>query len=62
MGPDDLVLCSGTLPRGTGFAERLAAASGAGFTSVSLWGATIPPPGLRVTATPTSGPCSPITG
>ena len=38
MGPDDLVLCSGTLPRGTGFAERLAAASGAGFTSVSLWG------------------------
>ena len=38
MGPDDLVLCSGTLPRGTGFAERLAAASAAGFTSVSLWG------------------------
>ncbi len=38
MGPDDLVLCSGTLPRGTGFAQRLAAASGAGFASVSLWG------------------------
>jgi sugar phosphate isomerase/epimerase len=38
MGPDDLVLCSGTLPRATSFADRLAAASGAGFTSVSLWG------------------------
>jgi sugar phosphate isomerase/epimerase len=38
MGPEDLVLCSGTLPRGTGFAERLAAASGAGFASISLWG------------------------
>lgn len=38
LGPHDLVLCSGTLPRGTGFGERLAAASGAGFTAVSLWG------------------------
>jgi len=37
-GPDDLVLCSGTLPRGVPFAERLAAASGAGFAAVSLWG------------------------
>jgi sugar phosphate isomerase/epimerase len=38
MGPDDLVLCSGTLARGIGFAERLAAASAAGFASISLWG------------------------
>lgn len=38
MGPDDLVLCSGTVARGIGFAERLAAASAAGFASVSLWG------------------------
>jgi sugar phosphate isomerase/epimerase len=38
VGPDDLVLCSGTLRRGTPFAERLAAASGAGFAGVSLWG------------------------
>ena len=38
MGPDDLVLCSGTLPRGVPFSERLAAASGAGFAAVSLWG------------------------
>ncbi len=38
MGPDDLVLCSGTLDRGTPFRARLAAASDAGFTAVSLWG------------------------
>jgi sugar phosphate isomerase/epimerase len=38
MGPDDLVLCSGTLRRGITFAERLSAASGAGFAGVSLWG------------------------
>jgi len=38
LGPDDLVLCSGTLPRGTGFDERLKAASEAGFAAVSLWG------------------------
>ncbi len=38
MGPDDLVLCSGTLPRGVPFTERLAAASGAGFAAISLWG------------------------
>jgi sugar phosphate isomerase/epimerase len=38
VGPDDLVLCSGTLRRGTPFAERLSAASGAGFAAVSLWG------------------------
>lgn len=38
LGRDDLVLCSGTLPRGTAFGERLAAASTAGFAGVSLWG------------------------
>ncbi len=38
MGPDDLVLCSGTLPRGTPFTERVSAAAAAGFTGISLWG------------------------
>jgi sugar phosphate isomerase/epimerase len=38
LGPDDLVLCSGTLRRGIPYAERLAAASEAGFAGVSLWG------------------------
>jgi sugar phosphate isomerase/epimerase len=38
MGPDDLVLCAGTLRRGTGFAERLAAAVAGGYSAVSLWG------------------------
>ena len=38
MGADDLVLCSGTLRRGIPFAERLDAASGAGFDAISLWG------------------------
>jgi len=38
MGPDDLILCSGTLRRGVPFAERVAAASAAGFAGVSLWG------------------------
>jgi sugar phosphate isomerase/epimerase len=38
MGPDDLVLCSGTLARGVPFSERLAAASDAGFAAISLWG------------------------
>jgi sugar phosphate isomerase/epimerase len=38
LGSGDLVLCSGTLPRGTSFADRLAAASAAGFAGVSLWG------------------------
>jgi sugar phosphate isomerase/epimerase len=38
MGPDDLVLCSGTLRGGIPFAERLSAAAGAGFTAVSMWG------------------------
>jgi sugar phosphate isomerase/epimerase len=38
LGPTDLVLCSGTLPRHVPFAERVAAASDAGFRAVSLWG------------------------
>jgi sugar phosphate isomerase/epimerase len=38
LGPDDLVLCSGTLPRDTSFEERLAAARDAGFAAISLWG------------------------
>jgi sugar phosphate isomerase/epimerase len=38
LGPDDLVLCSGTLGRHTLFRDRLEAASGAGYRAVSLWG------------------------
>jgi len=38
LGPDDLVLCSGTLPRAVPFAQRLQAASGAGYRAISLWG------------------------
>ncbi len=38
MGPDDLILCSGTLARGIPFAERVSAAAGAGFAAVSMWG------------------------
>jgi sugar phosphate isomerase/epimerase len=38
LGPDDLVLCSGTLPRGVPFRERLAAAVAGGFAGISLWG------------------------
>lgn len=38
LGAGDLVLCSGTLPRDTGFADRLGAAVAAGFAGVSLWG------------------------
>jgi sugar phosphate isomerase/epimerase len=41
MGPDDLVLCAGTLPPGIPFEERLAVAAEAGFASVSLWGRDI---------------------
>ena len=41
MGPDDLVLCAGTLPRGVPFAERLSVAADAGFRYVSLWGRDI---------------------
>ncbi len=38
LGPGATVLCSGTLARRTPFAERLAAASAAGFDGISLWG------------------------
>ena len=38
LGPEDLVLCSGTLARQTGFRQRLKAASDAGFAAISLWG------------------------
>jgi sugar phosphate isomerase/epimerase len=38
LGPDDLVLCAGTLPRGTPFRERCRAASAAGFAAISVWG------------------------
>jgi sugar phosphate isomerase/epimerase len=38
LGPEDLVLCSGTLPRNVPFLERLRAASAAGYRAVSLWG------------------------
>lgn len=38
LGPGDLVLCSGTLPRATDFATRLEAAVAGGFSAVSLWG------------------------
>src|SRR5690349_3210915 len=37
LGAGDLVLCSGTLPRGTPWTERLEAASRAGFTGLSVW-------------------------
>ncbi len=38
LGQGSLVLCSGTLPRDTGFAERLAAAAAAGYDAISMWG------------------------
>jgi len=38
LSSNDLVLCSGTLPRDTAFRERLTAASAAGFSAISLWG------------------------
>jgi sugar phosphate isomerase/epimerase len=38
LGPDDLVLCSGTLPRDISFRERLDAAVAGGFRGVSIWG------------------------
>jgi sugar phosphate isomerase/epimerase len=38
LGADDLVLCSGTLPREATFVEWLDAASAGGFTAISLWG------------------------
>jgi sugar phosphate isomerase/epimerase len=38
LGPDDLVLCSGTVPRRTPFRDRLEAAVQAGYQGISLWG------------------------
>lgn len=38
LGAGDLVLCSGTLPRGVSFVDRLDAATVGGFAGVSLWG------------------------
>ncbi len=38
LGAQDLVLCSGTLRRGTSFHERISAALAGGFTGISLWG------------------------
>jgi sugar phosphate isomerase/epimerase len=38
LGPSDLVLCSGTLPRKTSFRERVDAAVAGGFRGISLWG------------------------
>jgi sugar phosphate isomerase/epimerase len=36
MGPDDLVLCAGSLPRAS-FRERVAAAVAGGFRGISVW-------------------------
>jgi len=38
LGPDDLVLCSGTLARDASFRERVDAAVAGGFSAISLWG------------------------
>jgi sugar phosphate isomerase/epimerase len=38
LGPSDLVLCSGTLPRAATFVDRLEAAAAGGFAAISLWG------------------------
>jgi sugar phosphate isomerase/epimerase len=37
LGANDLVLCSGTLPRETPWLDRLVAASNAGFSGLSVW-------------------------
>jgi len=37
LGPDDLVLCSGTLARDVSFHQRVAAATAGGFAAISLW-------------------------
>jgi sugar phosphate isomerase/epimerase len=38
LGPNSLVLCSGTVPRHISFGERLSAAADAGYDAISLWG------------------------
>jgi sugar phosphate isomerase/epimerase len=37
LGPEDIVLCSGTLAQGVSFRERVAAAAAGGFAGISLW-------------------------
>ena len=37
LGPDDLVLCSGTISE-AGFRERVEAGAAGGFSGISLWG------------------------
>ncbi len=38
LGASDLVLCAGTLPRSTSFAERIEATVAGGFAAMSIWG------------------------
>jgi sugar phosphate isomerase/epimerase len=38
LGPQSLVLCSGTIPRHTSFRERLQVAAQGGYDAISLWG------------------------
>ncbi len=38
LGPTDLVLCSGTLARGTPFRDRVEAAAHAEYAAISVWG------------------------
>ncbi|HEY5023583.1 MAG TPA: sugar phosphate isomerase/epimerase family protein [Acidimicrobiales bacterium] len=38
LGPNSLVLCSGTVPRDISFLERLEAGADAGYEAISLWG------------------------
>lgn len=38
IGPNDIVLCAGTLPYGVPFRERIEAAAAAGFAAITLWG------------------------
>ena len=62
MGPDDLVLCSGTLPRQVTFAERLAAALGRRLRRRLAVGPRLRRrPGRGSAATPTCGRCSTTT-
>src|SRR5712691_4540309 len=37
LGPDDLVLCSGTFARHVPLRDRIEAAAETGFTGISLW-------------------------
>src|SRR5262249_45771577 len=42
LGPDDLVLCAGSLPRAS-LVERLDAARAGGFRAISLWARAVEP-------------------